>query len=178
VLCLPGLTRNSRDFEQLAGHLCAQRRVLTPDLRGRGRSDYDPNPLNYNPATYLGDMLALLPAAGVERVVVIGTSLGGLLAMMLVVAMRDAVAAVVLNDVGPEIDLWPMWGQLAGIPTLVFRGELSDILAEKTLERMREEKSDLECVTVPRVGHAPLLAEPECVAALDRFLETVPGSAP
>jgi len=104
VLCLPGLTRNSRDFEALALRLQrAGRRVLTPDLRGRGRSQYDPNWSNYQPTTYLGDLAALQAAAGAERVVVVGTSLGGLLAMLIAATRPDAIAGAVLNDVGPEI---------------------------------------------------------------------------
>lgn len=104
VLCLPGLTRNSRDFETLALRLQrAGRRVLTPDLRGRGRSQHDPNWSNYQPTTYLGDLAALQAAAGAERVVVVGTSLGGILAMLIAATRPAAIAAAVLNDVGPEI---------------------------------------------------------------------------
>jgi pimeloyl-ACP methyl ester carboxylesterase len=104
VLCIPGLTRNSRDFEALALWLSTTHRVLTPDLRGRGRSDYDPDPRRYQPLTYVGDLTTMLQALGAQRVFWIGTSLGGLLAMLMA-AMRPALlAAVVLNDVGPEID--------------------------------------------------------------------------
>ena len=79
VLCLPGLTRNARDFEALALELARTRRVLSPDLRGRGASAHDPNPANYHPGTYVRDVLALLAAASTPRVLAIGTSLGGLL---------------------------------------------------------------------------------------------------
>lgn len=104
VLCLPGLTRNSRDFESLARRLQrGGRRVITPDLRGRGRSQRDPNWSNYQPITYLGDIAALQDAAGAERVVVIGTSLGGILAMLIAATRPGAIAGAVLNDVGPEI---------------------------------------------------------------------------
>jgi pimeloyl-ACP methyl ester carboxylesterase len=104
VLCLPGLTRNSRDFEALALHVQRTRRVLSPDLRGRGRSQRDPNWQNYQPAVYLSDLAALLADAGVGRVVIIGTSLGGLLAMLIGAARPATVAGIVLNDIGPEID--------------------------------------------------------------------------
>lgn len=104
VLCLPGLTRNSRDFEVLAPHLARRYRVLCPDLRGRGRSERDPSCQHYQPVTYLADILALLKTLSVPRVAIIGTSLGGLLAMMLGASQRDIVAGVVLNDMGPEID--------------------------------------------------------------------------
>ncbi len=104
VLCLHGLTRNSRDFEDLAPHLQRRGRVIVPDVRGRGRSARDPNPQNYQPAIYLQDIIALLDAVGAPRVTVIGTSMGGILAMMLASGHRDRVAAIVLNDIGPEAD--------------------------------------------------------------------------
>ena len=104
VLCLHGLTRNSRDFEDLAPHLTHSARVIVPDVRGRGRSARDPNPQNYQPAIYLQDIIALLDAVGAPTVTVIGTSMGGMLAMMMAAGFRDRVAAIVLNDMGPEID--------------------------------------------------------------------------
>lgn len=104
VLCLPGLTRNSRDFESLARGLSDRWRVLTPDLRGRGRSDYDPNWQQYQPLTYVADVGELLQQRGESRVVVIGTSLGGLIAMLMAALNPAALAGAVLNDVGPEID--------------------------------------------------------------------------
>lgn len=103
ILCLPGLTRNSKDFDSEASRLCRRRRVICPDYRGRGRSEFDPDPRNYKPETYLNDIRHLLAAAGIGHVVVIGTSLGGLLAMGMGAAMPTALAAVVLNDVGPDI---------------------------------------------------------------------------
>jgi pimeloyl-ACP methyl ester carboxylesterase len=104
VLCLHGLTRNSRDFEDLAPHLQRRYRVIVPDLRGRGLSARDANPQNYQPAIYVQDILALLDSVGAPRVTVIGTSLGGLLAMMLGVGYRARIAGIVLNDIGPEAD--------------------------------------------------------------------------
>jgi len=102
VLCLPGVTRNSKDFDDLATRLAGHRRVLCPDYRGRGRSDYDPDWRNYHPGTYANDIRHLLAACGVHKVHVIGTSLGGILAMVMAVAMPSAVASAVLNDIGPE----------------------------------------------------------------------------
>jgi pimeloyl-ACP methyl ester carboxylesterase len=104
VLCLHGLTRNSRDFEDLAPHLQRRYRVIVPDLRGRGLSARDANPQNYQPAIYIQDILALLDTLGAARVTVIGTSLGGLLAMMLGVGHRSRISGLVLNDIGPEAD--------------------------------------------------------------------------
>lgn len=104
ILCLHGLTRNSRDFEDLAPHLAQRYRVIVPDLRGRGFSARDPNLQNYQPGIYVRDVLALLGTVGASRVAVIGTSLGGMLAMMLGFSHPARIAGIVLNDVGPEID--------------------------------------------------------------------------
>ena len=103
VLCLTGLTRNARDYHDLALRLSGRRRVLVPDYRGRGRSARDADWRNYRPETYLADVLDLLTVAGVHRVVVVGTSMGGLLAMGLAVYRPTALAGAILNDVGPEI---------------------------------------------------------------------------
>ena len=103
VLCLGGLTRNAKDFDALARRVARERRVLCLDLRGRGRSDYDPDWRNYRPATYLNDIAHLLAVAGVHRVAVVGTSLGGVLAMAMGASMPSALAGAVLNDIGPEI---------------------------------------------------------------------------
>jgi len=104
VLCLPGLTRNGRDFEALAPHLAAQCQVVCPDLRGRGFSARDPHWRNYQPSTYLTDVRQLMAALGLERVVIVGTSLGGILGMMLGAVEPERVAGIVLNDIGPEIE--------------------------------------------------------------------------
>ena len=252
VLCLPGLTRNSKDFIELAAHLSTHRRVVCPDLRGRGQSDHDPDLTRYQLQTYLEDIWELLAVTDMPRVVVIGTSLGGLLAMMMAAARPETVAGVVLNDIGPEIaptglrrisnyvgtllavgswaeaiaqckivyglslpnlteiewvrftrrqysenaqgqihleyDLklgdalrrfggvpehaWALYGTLKGVPTLAFRGALSDILSPEVFDRMAMLKPDLMQVVVPNRGHVPLLNEPECQTALDAFFTT------
>ncbi len=104
ALCLPGLTRNARDFESLALELAHTRRVLSPDLRGRGLSAPDPQPANYHPGTYLRDVLALLADAEAPRVLAIGTSLGGLLTLLLAAAKPESLAAAILNDIGPVVE--------------------------------------------------------------------------
>lgn len=103
VLCLPGLTRNSKDFHRLAVRLAATRRVVCPDYCGRGRSDRDPDPRNYHPAVHLNDTRHLMAAAGLHAAIVVGTSFGGFLAMGLGIIMPAALRAVVFNDVGPEV---------------------------------------------------------------------------
>ncbi len=104
VLCLAGLTRNSRDFQSVANRIATERRVICLDYRGRGRSEYDQDWRNYTPETYIQDIRHLLAGLGLGRVFVIGTSMGGLLAMGLGIAMPGALAGVVINDVGPDID--------------------------------------------------------------------------
>jgi len=248
VLCLHGLMRNSRDFEELAPHLAARCRVIAPDVRGRGFSARDPDVNNYQIPVYLTDTMALLAALGAARVSIIGTSMGGLMGMLLAVMQPGLVERLVLNDIGPEVspeglerirgyagkstpvsswpeavahvrsvyaetwpglsdarwekiarlsyrenaqglpeadadpriaegllqpaaapDLWPLWGAL-NMPVLAIRGAHSDILSTGTLARMQQAKPDLRVLSVPNRGHAPLLDEPECIAAIDEFL--------
>jgi len=256
VLCLHGLTRNSRDFEDLAPHLAAQYRVIVPDMRGRGLSARDPNADNYTIAVYVQDVQRLLAELEAPRVAIIGTSMGGLMAMVMAATQPGQVVGIVLNDIGPEVnpaglerirgyagkvaavrtwpeavaqarsiygsawpnlsdarweaiarrgyrvnadgspevdadpriaeplrntstaapDLWPLWKTLAGVPMLAIRGADSDILSAATLARMQREKPDLEFVTVRERGHVPLLDEPECVDAIDRFLSRLTRS--
>lgn len=104
VICLPGLTRNSRDFDDLALLLSKRRRVITTDLRGRGCSEYDPDRTNYHPAQYVADIWDLLDHLDVSRVIVIGTSLGGWMAMVMADERPATIAGVVMNDIGPELD--------------------------------------------------------------------------
>lgn len=108
VLCLPGLTRNEADFEPLARHLSADdgrpRQVFALDSRGRGRSGYDPDWRNYNPAVELGDVMAVMAALGLERAVFVGTSRGGILTMLMAAVQPAMIAGALLNDIGPVIE--------------------------------------------------------------------------
>ncbi len=103
VLCLPGLTRNARDFDALAPMLAGARTVYAIDLRGRGDSGYAKDSLTYVPLSYAQDVAALLADRGIDRFVTVGTSLGGIVSMLLAAMLPGKVAGAVLNDVGPEI---------------------------------------------------------------------------
>lgn len=104
ALCIPGLTRNRRDFDAFAAWLARSGRdVYAISLRGRGASDYDPNYLNYRPAIYCEDMLAALDQFGLARAIFIGTSLGGIVTMLTGLTAPDRIAAAIINDVGPEL---------------------------------------------------------------------------
>jgi len=252
LVCLAGLTRNSKDHHRLAGRLAAGRRVLCPDYRGRGRSDYARTWRRYRSDIVLGDVIHLLAANNLHRVLICGTSFGGLLAMGLGAAMPNMIAGVVLNDIGPEIDgggkarileyvgrdhpqpdwaaavawlqgafpdlanlddagwrrfaeatfregadgrlhvdwdpalaeplvrdrdqpqdYWNLFRALRHRPVLALRGALSDLLSADTLARMAAAKPDLIHVTLPGVGHAPSLSEPEAEQAIDDFLARV-----
>lgn len=251
VLCMHGLTRNARDFAALAEVLAATRRVIVTEMRGRGMSDYAPDSDTYSPITYVQDVEALLAGEGIDRFAVVGTSMGGLMAMLLAAAKPGRISALVMNDIGPEVDaaglarisgyvgqgrsyptwvhaarglceahgaafpdydldqwldlakrtmvvsqngrivfdydmaiaepfakpgnaappdLWRAFAALAGVPMLLVRGELSDLLSEATVRQMGVVNPAMRTVTVPRVGHAPTLDEPEVrPAILDLF---------
>ncbi|WP_420138086.1 alpha/beta fold hydrolase [Sphingomonas sp.] len=254
VLCIPGLTRNARDFEGVASHLAGSRRVIAVDLRGRGDSDYSDDPMTYVPPVYVQDLLALIDEQDLHHVVLFGTSLGGLLAMLIGLAARPLLAGVLLNDIGPVLgvqglsrirtyvgrdvrfagwdeaaatlaqahtgsfpsygsedwqrwahrvcrqepdgtirfdydmalaapfnlpppeppfDLWPAFESLRGLPLLLVRGALSDILEEETAIEMVRHIPNMDFVTVPAIGHTPTLEEPEAMHAIDLLLAAV-----
>lgn len=124
LLCLPGLTRNARDFEPLADRLAASRRIVCVELRGRGESAHAADPASYTPATYVADVEALLAELALPKLVLAGTSLGGIIAMLLAAAEPARIAGLVLNDIGPRVEAsglariaayvgkggsWPTW---------------------------------------------------------------------
>lgn len=104
LLCLAGLTRSARDFEAFAAAHAGTWRVVSVNLRGRGESSYAKDSLSYVPLTYLQDLHALLSAARIERFVGVGTSLGGLLVMLMTATHRDNIAGAILNDIGPVVE--------------------------------------------------------------------------
>ncbi|MGH6725208.1 MAG: alpha/beta fold hydrolase [Pseudolabrys sp.] len=108
VVCLPGLARTAEDFDVLAGALSGDasrpRRVVALDYRGRGLSEYDRNPANYNFQVELADLLAVTVALDAAPAIFVATSRGGILAMLLAAVRPTAIAGVVLNDIGPVIE--------------------------------------------------------------------------
>ena len=104
LLCLCGLTRNMRDFEPLVHWLGGSRRIITMDYRGRGRSAYAPDPLTYRPDIELADALFLLDELNIDQASVIGTSRGGIIAMLMAAQFPQRLKSVLLNDVGPVIE--------------------------------------------------------------------------
>lgn len=104
LICLHGLTRNSKDFEEIAPIIAGWgRRVIVPDVRGRGQSQWDPDPRHYQPKVYARDVLEMMAALGIPRAIFLGTSMGGLITMTLMAIRPKAIVAAILNDVGPEI---------------------------------------------------------------------------
>ncbi len=259
IICIPGLTRNARDFEGVAERLAGRWRLLCVDLRGRGQSEHARDPMTYTPARYADDIEELLAAEALERVVLFGTSLGGIVTMLLAQRNSRRIAAALINDIGPVLearglekirgyvgrsqswptwlhaaraiaeaqrdrypdwkiehwiayakrlcrltangrvvfdydmriaepfkvpggeagfDMWEAWRSLAGVPTLLLRGELSDLLSADTERRMKEEVATVQTVLVPRVGHAPTLDEPVAAEAIERFLARIEGAPP
>ncbi|PCI34489.1 MAG: alpha/beta hydrolase [Alphaproteobacteria bacterium] len=104
LLCLHGLTRNAKDFDRFARHFASDRRVISLDMRGRGKSAYDPNYKNYQIPVYGQDVLSCLAQEGLDQVIAVGTSMGGLISMAIGAAKPCIFKAIILNDIGPEIN--------------------------------------------------------------------------
>jgi pimeloyl-ACP methyl ester carboxylesterase len=135
IVCLPGLTRNGSDFHEIATALTADpaqsRLIITIDARGRGRSDYDPNPDNYAFPVELADVLAVITALEIGPAIFLGTSRGGILSMLLGAARPGTMAGVILNDIGPVIDakgLARLKGYVGKMPTPRSFSEGAEIL--------------------------------------------------
>lgn len=256
VLCMHGLTRNHRDFEPMINLLSERYRFISVDVRGRGRSDRATDPATYSPVVYAQDMAALIEAQDLKRLALVGTSMGGLMAMIMTKAMPELICGTVLNDVGPVVEpaglvriaayssvpktydswriaaadmsnvhgtvfpgyqdddwlafahrtcvedeagrvtpvydpaitqslgdskaswktnfiMWRLFKAMSKKPLLIVRGETSDILSSRTALRMARRHGDAKTVTVPGVGHAPMLNEPAAVEAVKTFLATL-----
>ncbi|MCE2828528.1 MAG: alpha/beta hydrolase [Sphingomonadales bacterium] len=103
VICLPGLTRNARDFEPVAQMLGGKRRMLALEFRGRGESGYAKDPMSYVPLSYVQDVDVLLRELDLKSFILLGTSLGGIVSMLLAGAWKERLSGLILNDIGPEI---------------------------------------------------------------------------
>lgn len=104
VLCLHGLTRTARDFADLADRIAGEWRVIVPEMRGRGDSEYAKDADSYNPIQYIADVNALLETLGISRFVSIGTSMGGLMTLLIAMKTPERLAGVVLNDIGTALE--------------------------------------------------------------------------
>lgn len=251
VLCLAGLTRNGTDFDYVAPHL-PDVRLIRMDYRGRGRSDWA-DPQTYQIPVEARDALELLDHLGVEHTAILGTSRGGLIAMLLAAEAKNRLTGVCLNDIGPVIDipglsaigdyigrnptettvaeaavgrakimagfrnvpdsrwleevrkhyvegpdglainydpklrdafmaasdaevpdLWPLFDALDGLPLALIRGENSDLLSAETAAEMQRRRPDMLYAEVRDRGHVPFLDEPEAVAVIRQWVESLP----
>lgn len=149
VLCLPGLTRTADDFDVIARALATDtaspRRVVAVDYRGRGLSDYDPEPANYNVPNEMGDVLAIAGSLGIERAILLGTSRGGLISMALAAAQPQLLAGVILNDIGPALAI----GGLMKI-----KGYIADPPARRTWDEAERGLKDLFGSVFPTLDDA------------------------
>jgi len=254
IICIPGLTRNNRDWEPVAERLGGQWRVITVSLRGRGESAYAQDALTYLPLTYVRDIERLLIHLKIDRFVLFGTSLGGLVTMLMAATGGERIAGALINDIGPVIDpagleriksyvgrtvswptwlhaaraqreangeiyphfeleewvamakrtyrltpngrivpdydakisipfklpntepafdMWPTLDGLKAVPSLIVRGARSDLFSAETAAEMLRRLPEAKLVTVPDVGHAPVLNEPEAVAGIDALLAEI-----
>ena len=250
LVCVHGLTRNSLDFARLATKLSAEYRVIAPDVVGRGESDRHPDPMAYNTLTYAADMVTLLARLGVAQVDWLGTSMGGLIGMMLAAHAKTPIRRLVLNDVGPtlslealkrivtyvsgphqfadgdtarryvrtifapfaltseadwselidhtlkptgdggarfnydpdirkplevallgqEVDLWAFYDRIQ-CPTLLIRGEQSDLLSAEIAVEMSRRGPRATLTTIAGVGHAPMFMSDDQIDLVRGFLD-------
>ncbi|MEH6827586.1 alpha/beta fold hydrolase [Parasphingorhabdus sp.] len=253
VICIPGLTRNARDFDHLGAGFHGGRRIIMLDLRGRGTSEYAKDSSTYNPKQYVSDIIMLMDELEIPQAVFFGTSLGGVVTMIMAKMHPERVAGALLNDIGPELDqkgldriadhvgqgrsfdtwahagrdlaenssdifpdftlkdwiafakkvyrmnssgrikldydmkiaepfdskgggsgaLWNALENMKEIPTLILRGELSDLFSEQVAKKMLEKLDKADLVMVPRVGHAPTLEEPASLDAINQLLHRI-----
>jgi pimeloyl-ACP methyl ester carboxylesterase len=249
LVCVHGLTRSARDFDDLARALCGRFRVVCPDIAGRGDSDRLADPMLYGIPQYVCDMVTLIARLDVETVNWLGTSMGGLIGMALAAQKGSPVNRMVLNDAGPvlarasleriaayvgmapvfasiekaeeymraisapfgphsdaqwrtltetwarrnpdgsyvahydpriaepfraqmpdkDLELWPIYDAVR-CPTLVLRGERSDLLARETSMQMAQRGPKAKVVEIAGVGHAPTLMHADQIAIVRDFL--------
>lgn len=252
VLCLAGLTRDHHDFDEMVAALGAEARFIRMDYRGRGGSDWDRNPLNYEPPIEARDALELLDHLGIAKAGIIGTSRGGINGMFLAATAKDRLLGVLLNDVGPEldredlgtivdfvgvnpayrdyaaalahypgycegfanisqarwevevrrlwkeipgglavrydpelkqtvratfegpdVDLWPFFDAMEGLPVALLRGANSRLLTMETVAKMQAKRPDMVFKNVPDRAHIPFLDEVESLEVIRAWLEKI-----
>ncbi len=249
LVCVHGLTRSGRDFERLARELASHYRVVCPDLAGRGDSDWLPDASLYAPPQYMSDLVTLVARLDVAQVHWVGTSLGGIVGILLAAQKYTPIGRLVLNDIGPaighaalerigqyvgrapafariedaeaylrtvaapfgahsdaewrfltenvvraapeggyrmhydpalgdafragtpegDLEFWELYDAIR-CPTLVLRGEHSDVLARETFARMAERGPKAKCDEIAGVGHAPTLLHADQIALVREFL--------
>jgi pimeloyl-ACP methyl ester carboxylesterase len=249
LVCVHGLTRSGRDFDELARALCAQFRIVCPDVAGRGDSDRLADPKLYSWAQYVADMVTLIARLDVETVNWLGTSMGGFVGMALAAQAASPLKKLVLNDAGPvigkaslerianyigqapsfatlddaekyirtisapfgphsdaqwrfltetwvrrsedgswrphydtriaeayratmpekDLEIWPIYDAVR-CPTLLIRGEQSDVVSRQTAAEMARRGPKAKVVELPGVGHAPTLLHPAQIAVVRDFL--------
>lgn len=248
LVCVHGLSRNGRDFDDLADALAERYRVICPDIVGRGRSDWLADPAGYGVPQYVADIVVLIARLDVDHVNWLGTSMGGLIGMAMASLKGHPVKRLILNDVGPviaaesirrigeyigrapkfgnfaeaeayirvvsapfgrltdeqwrrltqssvlqradgsfemgydpriadsfhrattgDIDLWPIYDRI-DCPTLLVRGEKSDLLTHDTAQAMAGRGPLPELIEVAAVGHAPMFMSEDQIDIVRRFL--------
>ncbi len=252
LLMMSGIARTSADFEILALKYKDRFNIICPDYRGRGNSEWAKDWKTYNPVQYAQDIQHLLVASQTKKIALIGTSLGGVVSLILSVLIPHQISGIILNDIGAEIefkdmgklvayieknpifssweeteayaketyafmrmdrdprvweqflkgtyrenkdgnirtswdpkiampikkvngsigDLWIPYKAIHKIPTLLLRGEFSNLLSPETVAKMKKLKPNLEAITIPGAGHPPSLNEPESLIAIENFLIT------
>ncbi len=252
VLCVHGLTRNARDFDFLAKALDSNYRVISVDIAGRGKSHYLSDPASYNYTTYATDMATFIHILGLKDIHWVGTSMGGIIGMMLINMLPGVIRSLTLNDIGclipasglkrilayagnntifetrslaeqalrsncqsfgitneehwqhlfvhsiieengkirlaydphitdslppadkaEDVEMWPMWEAVSKIPTLLIRGENSDILLRETALNMQTTHPQLTLAEIANTGHAPMLMDDAQIKLIREWLETV-----
>ncbi|MBG06536.1 MAG: alpha/beta hydrolase [Rhodospirillaceae bacterium] len=248
LICVHGLTRNGRDFDTLASALEDQYRIICPDVVGRGKSDWLQSGSEYQNPNYLADLATLLAKTGAREVDWLGTSMGGILGMLMATVPGNPIKRLIINDVGPflpkaaleriasytgnapdfddlaalesylrdvhatfgdltdgqwrhmaetshrtleggkvalaydpaigdnfragpldDVDMWGFW-DLIRCPTLVLRGETSDLLRQEDAEAMTQRGPKAELVEIPGCGHAPALMAADQIAIVRDWL--------
>jgi len=249
LVCVHGLTRCARDFDDLARSLASRYRVVCPDIAGRGDSDWIADPMLYGMPQYVADMITLIARLDVPAVHWVGTSMGGLIGMALAAQKGTPIEKLVINDAGPviakaalerigtyvgqaptfgsleqaeqyvravsapfgphsdaqwrflaevvvrrnedgsyrvhydpaiaepfrrqmpegDLEMWPLWDAVR-CPTLVLRGEFSDLLSRETCREMAARGPKAQVAEIPGIGHAPTLMFEEQIALVRDFL--------